>query len=161
MMAVTAWHGSHAHALDRMHDYFSVRLLAEVEGNWTIAHSTACCSIQIRSSTYSLSSCTPSRPFSHALIPALSVMHSFPPFQSCTHSRPFSQAHSKHCQVSSFGCTTTRQTNPRVGHACLSNMSSSGNIDRLRQQHVGPLVIGNTSFRKPATYPMCSLMRLF
>ena len=73
MMAVTAWHGSHAHALDRMHDYFSVRLLAEVEGNWTIAHSTACCSIQIRSSTYSLSSCTPSRPFSHALIPALSA----------------------------------------------------------------------------------------
>ena len=97
----------------------------------------------------------------HALLPALSVMHSFPPFQSCTHSRPFSQAHSKHCQVSSFGCTTTRQTNPRAGHACLSNMSSSGNIDRLGQQHVGPLVIGSTSFRKPATYPMCSLMRLF
>ncbi len=38
MMAVTAWHGSHAHALDRVHVSFSVRLLAEVEGSLAIAH---------------------------------------------------------------------------------------------------------------------------
>jgi len=121
---MTGRHGSHAHALDSIHVCHSVHSL--VEGSLMIAHST-CLLFHSHSLTHSLihslaHSLTHSLTYSvtHSLTPQL--MHSFTPFQP---SQRLWVHH--HTTNNSMG-----------GHACLPDKSSSSNIERLGQQHVGP-----------------------